>query len=83
MSASLCIQVIGNSSAPIEEIKFFETEDWNANSEKELLVRIQELLSVVRDIGTSCEIKITLQVNDTRAAVFRIKKKNFFAFSDQ
>ena len=59
----------------MEEIKFFETGEWNADSEKELLIRMQDILSVTRSIGVSFEIKISMEVKDMQAALFFIKKK--------
>ncbi len=75
MPASLCIEVISVISKSVQEIKFFEAEDWNAESEKKLLIKIGELLAVTRSVGKSFEIKISMEVNDLQAAVFLIKKK--------
>lgn len=75
MPASLCIQVSSVVTDDIQEIKFFDSEDWCADSEKELLIRIQDILSMVRNISKSCEIKINLKVKDIQTAVFLIKKK--------
>jgi DNA-binding NarL/FixJ family response regulator len=75
MPASLCIHVSSITSPDIEEIKFFETDDWNSDSEKELLIRIQDILSMIRTIGISFEIKINMEVKDIQTAIFLIKKK--------
>jgi DNA-binding NarL/FixJ family response regulator len=81
MSASLCIQVSSSvSHRGKEEIKFFETGEWNADSEKELLIRMQDILSVTRSIGVSFEIKISMEVTDMQAALFFIKKKTSAIF---
>src|SRR5580765_4129509 len=81
MSASLCIQVSSSvSDRDMEEIKFFETGEWNADSEKELLIRMQDILSVTRSIGVSFEIKISMEVKDMQAALFFIKKKTSTSF---
>src|SRR5258706_11510434 len=77
MSASLCIQVSNSiRNTETEEIKFFETDGWTSDSEKELLIRIQDILSVTRSIGISFEIKISIEVKDVEAALFFIRKKN-------
>jgi DNA-binding CsgD family transcriptional regulator len=86
MSASLCIQVSSSvRNTEPEEINFFETGEWSADSEKELLIRIQDILSVTRSIGVSFEIKISMEVTDTEAAIFFIKKKTaaHFAINNQ
>jgi DNA-binding NarL/FixJ family response regulator len=75
MPASLCIEVISIINKSIQEIKFFEAEDWSVDSEKQLLVRIQDLLAVTRSIGKSFKIKISMEVSDIHAAIFLIKKK--------
>ncbi|HMI80049.1 MAG TPA: hypothetical protein VK484_14715 [Ferruginibacter sp.] len=75
MSASLCIEVIDIYKKAIQEINFFEAGDWNMDSEKELLLKMQDLLSVVRHIGTTCDIKISIEVKDIPAALFLINKK--------
>ena len=60
----------------VQEVNFFEAEDWCAESEKELLQKMQRLLNAVRHLSTSFEIKITVAVNDSRAALFQINKCN-------
>jgi DNA-binding CsgD family transcriptional regulator len=75
MSASLCIQVFSHSKADSQEIKFFDAEHWTSESEKQLLIRIQDLLALVRTLGKGFEITINLEVTDINTAVFRLKKK--------
>jgi DNA-binding NarL/FixJ family response regulator len=75
MPATLRIQVTSVVTSDIQEIKFFDSEDWSADSEKELLIRVRDILSTVRNIGKSCEIKIRIEVKDIQAALFLIKKK--------
>ena len=75
MPASLCIQVRNVVSTDIQEIKIFDAGEWNADSEKELLVKMQDILSLVRSIGNTCEININLEVRDTQAALFLIRKR--------
>jgi DNA-binding CsgD family transcriptional regulator len=76
MPASLCIQVTSITSAEMQEVEFFEADDWNADSEEELLRGIRNILSLVRNIGKSCEIKMNLEVKDIQTAVFLLKKKS-------
>lgn len=75
MSAQLCIQVFSEIGERCHELKFFEAEQWTAASEKQLLLKIQELLSVVRHGGRSFEVKVNMKVDDLDEAVFMIKKK--------
>jgi DNA-binding CsgD family transcriptional regulator len=75
MSAHLCIEIFSKISGVREELKFFEAADWTQESEKQLMVKIQDLLSVVRHCGKSFEVKINMEVGDMQEAVFLIKKK--------
>ncbi len=81
MSASLCIEVLDICKKAIQEKIFFEAGDWNVDSEKELILRMQYLLSVVRHIGTTCDIKISIEVKDIPAALFLINKKTSAHFT--
>jgi DNA-binding CsgD family transcriptional regulator len=58
-----------------EELKFFEADQWNEETEKSLMIKIRELLSVVRHCGKSFDVKINLEVADLQEAIFLIKKK--------
>ena len=75
MPASLCIQVYTETSAESQTIDFFEAEGWTAESEKELLAKIQDILSVVRFNGKSFNIRIDMEVTNLNDAVFQIRKK--------
>jgi DNA-binding NarL/FixJ family response regulator len=80
MSASLCIQVTSFASRQMEEVKFFESQDWNKESENELMVRMKDILSMVRNTSKDCEIRIHLQVDDIQETLFQIRKKTSFHF---
>ena len=80
MPATLCIQVYSVTSTDTEDLKFFEAETWNADAEKQLLIRIQDLLAVTRSLGKSFEIKINMEVTDIQSALFLIRKKNAGSF---
>jgi DNA-binding NarL/FixJ family response regulator len=75
MSANLCIQVTGISSAVLQEIEFFHADDWSMAAEEELLVRIRNILSTVRNISKHCDVKINLEVIDFQTAIFLLRKK--------
>ena len=48
---------------------------WNAETEKVLISKIHDLLTVVRHCGTSFEIKINLKATNVDEAIFLLKKK--------
>jgi DNA-binding CsgD family transcriptional regulator len=81
MQANLSIEVINVTNKEVQEINFFEAEEWCADSEKELFQKMQGLLSSIRHVSNSFEIKITVEVHDSQAALFHINKKNA-AYSD-
>jgi DNA-binding CsgD family transcriptional regulator len=75
MAASLCIQVSSGVDTECHDIAFFDADCWTAESEKQLLARIQDLLGIIRSMGRSFDITIRLDVTDTNAALFLIRKK--------
>lgn len=75
MPTSLCIQVSGLSSTDFEEIKFFESGEWDSESEKNLLIRIGELVSILRHVSKSVQVNIRVEAKDISEALFLIRKK--------
>lgn len=75
MSTTLSVQILSEIAGTCQELKFFEAEEWTAETEKQLIIRIQDLLTVVRHCGNSFEVKINMKVNNLEEAVFLIKKK--------
>lgn len=75
MSTTLSIQILSEIAGKCQELKFFEAKEWTAETEKQLIIRIQDLLTVIRHCGKSFEVKINMKVNNLEEAVFLIKKK--------
>lgn len=75
MRGSLCIHVSSKFSEKSEEIRFFETENWNPDNEKEFMLRIQDLLALSRDHCKTLEVKINIQVSNIDDVLFLLKKK--------
>lgn len=73
-AAHLRIHVYNQVLGLFEELNFFEAEQWNPEAEKSVIVKIQELLSLIRHCGKSFEVKINLEVTDLEEALFLIKK---------
>jgi DNA-binding CsgD family transcriptional regulator len=74
-AAHLRIHVYNTVLGLFEELKFFEADQWDEETEKSIMIKLRELLSVVRHCGKSFEVKINLEVTDLQEAVFLIKKK--------
>ncbi len=75
MSAHLNIQIFAKDSASCEEMNFFKAEEWTEQTEKLLMMKIQDLLSAIRHCGESFDVKINMEVADLPEAVFLVKKK--------
>ena len=80
MSTCLSIQISSISKANSYEIKFFESDEWSPDAEKQLIARIQELLPLIRNVGRSFKIIISADVTDPDQAIFLIRKKINFRF---
>jgi DNA-binding CsgD family transcriptional regulator len=74
-AAHLCVQVFSRISQISEELTFFEAGQWTPETEKALMIKIQELISTVRHCGKSFEVKVNMEVTDLDEAVFLIRKK--------
>src|ERR1044071_3893862 len=75
MNACLGIQVLCSSKTQSEEIIFFEAEEWVPETEKQLLARMQELISLMRNHGEKLQITVNMQVTDMSAVTFLLNKK--------
>ena len=75
MPGSLCIQVSSAKTADKQDIHFFEASEWTSETEKQLLSRMQELFSLVRNISEKFEIVVNVEVTDMATATFLLNKK--------
>ena len=75
MPASLCIHLHSSAQEADQEIRFFDSEEWNINSENQILARIQEIFALTRDSGVSAHFIITLETHDARQMMFLLNKK--------
>lgn len=85
MPAHLNIQISSKGSTNCEELNFFKAEEWTEETEKLLMIKIQDLLSTIRHCGESFDVKINMEVADLPEAVFLVKKKinNHFEVNHQ
>jgi len=75
MSSSLCISIHSPLQPCKEEIKFFETDDWSVDSEKQLIFKIQDVFSIARKLSTSAHVFLTIETNEVKELSFRILRK--------
>jgi DNA-binding CsgD family transcriptional regulator len=75
MPATLCIHIRSASQATSEEIRFFDAEDWNTESEMQVMAKIQEIFSLTRSNGVAVHFDITIQTHEVSQATFLLKKK--------
>ena len=75
MAASLCIQVYSPAHPENEVLHFFEADEWNTETEKQLLLKMHELMSLVKTPGKKFQIVVNVEVADINESIFLIKKK--------
>jgi DNA-binding CsgD family transcriptional regulator len=75
MPASLCIHVSSEIKEGSKELTFFKAEAWNAETEKILVAKIHDLLSIIRPCGKSFEVTVNVKATDVEEAFFLLKKK--------
>lgn len=75
MSTKLCIEVSSVARPQKLEVEFMYNEEWTADAEIKLLQKVHELLTIVREDGTSLKINLDIQVRDPEHSIFLIKKK--------
>jgi DNA-binding CsgD family transcriptional regulator len=74
MSAQLSIQVFSTLNSDVREIEFFHADDWTIETESQLFCRVQELISIIRPIGTTLHLTLNIGVTDPDYTIFRINK---------
>ena len=75
MSASLNIHIIAEKSRQVEEISFFNADEWTNESEVLLMQRVYELMNLTRRLGKKLCLHIEIEVSDMAEISFLIKKK--------
>lgn len=75
MSTKLCIQVSSVSQPENLEVEFLYNEDWTEDAEKQLIQKVHDILSLVRNEGISLRLNLEISVKDPDHAIFLIKKK--------
>ena len=76
MPANLCIINIQSAvNQDREEISFYESGEWSADSEKQLLARLLDIFSITRRFSTSLKLSVTIETEEMNEVLFLIKKK--------
>lgn len=75
MPSNLSIHVSSPSQLGSFEAKFFEAADSGADAERQLMSRIQEVLSLLRDLTVSLTITIAAEVRDPARCAFLLQKR--------
>jgi DNA-binding CsgD family transcriptional regulator len=75
MATSLSIHICSPARREKQTIDFFTEAEWTMATETEIVQRLQELLFMIRPIGTSLQLNIEIEVTDFQHAVFLIHKK--------
>ncbi|CAN5381306.1 hypothetical protein BH23BAC1_BH23BAC1_05140 [soil metagenome] len=75
MSTVLEISILPKQSPKEESILFYSSENWDHETELELVQRIHELIYILRPYGIKLELTFHAEVTDADTAKFLIKKK--------
>jgi DNA-binding CsgD family transcriptional regulator len=75
MPTTLCIQVSSSFQPQKAELEFLQGNEWNLQSEQQLLQQIREILSLVRDNTTNVRLELDLTVKDPGEVLFQIRKR--------
>lgn len=75
MPLNLSIQVSSPTQLGSFEANFFEAERASADSERQLISRIQEVLAMLRDLTVSLHVTITAEVLDPAKCAFLLRKR--------
>jgi DNA-binding CsgD family transcriptional regulator len=75
MQSSLCISILSPVKPDKEEIRFYETDDWSIESEKQLIAKIQDIFLIARKFSQSAQISITIETNEVKELFFQLQRK--------
>ena len=75
MPASLCIHVFSSKQEREQEIQFYDSDDWSPESEKQVLVKIQEIFALTRTSGIAVHFNITIETREVEETMFLLRKK--------
>lgn len=75
MSTQLCVHVTSAIQPREQELEFLYHEEWTPDAELQMLQRIQEILTLIREDGISFRIHLEMDVKNPVQAVFLIKKR--------
>jgi DNA-binding CsgD family transcriptional regulator len=75
MSASICIQILSATNEQKQKINFFIGENWNIETESQLLHNLKELLAIAREYGLSLQVNLDINVRDPSRVNFLLNKK--------
>ena len=75
MASSLCIHVLSPEKESGQEIRFFDSDSWDADSERQIMARIQDILMLARTSGVAVHFSIRIESQDPAQLAFILKKK--------
>ena len=75
MQNTLSIQVLFGNLLEKKEIDFFGAHEWNPDSEKQFILKIQELFTLVRDHASNVDLQFKIETRDISELSFLLNKK--------
>jgi len=74
MPTTLCIDVCSAKGERTEEITFFSSEEWDADSEKQLFAKIQKVLSIARSQVSAFDLVIKIKTKNPDLFLFSLSR---------
>ena len=74
MPAIFSIGVFSDKNLKVEDIEFFNAEEWTKDNEIVLLQKLHQLLGIIRPMGIAINLQLDIATNDVARAIFQIKK---------
>ena len=74
MPAIFSIGVFSDKDLKVEEIEFFNAEEWTKDNEIVLLQKLQHLLGIIRPMANALKLHLEVVTNDVARTVFQINK---------
>lgn len=75
MQTTLSIHVLYGNLLEKKEIDFFGSHEWTIESEKQFILKIQELFGLVRDHASTVDLQFIVETNDISHVSFYLNKK--------
>jgi len=64
MPARLCVHILSDGRTVNKDVEIYRAEDWNAETEENLLQRVRDLIRAIRPVGATLHLDLNIGVTD-------------------